>query len=183
MNKNLALFVFLLFFVSCIVYGQSGSGSSSGSSSSIDPNFVFIDDTFPLWARDLRRGEIVAFGSFPFTYFVSTFMFDWYRTLTHDGDSQYYPWPFNISGSSPRTTDEHVITIASAAAISVIVAVIDYFLFRHKRKVQAEQVPQYREPVIIRDSWPPSALNESGDTAPETPVEPENSPVTGAIVP
>ena len=54
---------------------------------------------FPQWSKDLRRGEIVALGSFPFTLFFSSFVMDTFRLSTNGFDMRYAPWPINTGGA------------------------------------------------------------------------------------
>ena len=62
---------------------------------------------FPQWTKDIRRWEIVAFGTFPFTFLISTMAVDTYYWGTKTGFSfsseglSHAPWP--IKG--PVTSD------------------------------------------------------------------------------
>jgi hypothetical protein len=107
---------------------------------------------FPLWAKDLRRGEIVAFGSFPFAYFFASFGFDTYRFFNNGFNTRYAPWPFTAAAAIEQTQDEKIITLSIAAGAAIIIAIVDYAIVRYKRsKEQAEQsnLPD-GTPIIIR---------------------------------
>jgi hypothetical protein len=106
----------------------------------------------PLWLKDLRRAEIVAFGAFPFAIFVSSFGVDTYRFFTHDGNMLYAPWPFNIGGVAEKTQDEFQLTVTIAIGISLAVSLVDFFIVRHKRRTQTELPPNLpgETPIIIR---------------------------------
>jgi len=92
---------------------------------------------FPQWAKDLRRGEIIAFGSFPIMVFFSKLFLDIYRTAAHNWDNSYAPWPFTGPHSVSFTSDEVKLMFGVAALASVLVSVTDHFIIRHKRKKAA----------------------------------------------
>jgi hypothetical protein len=107
---------------------------------------------FPLWAKDLRRGEIIAFGSFPFMYFFANFGYDAYRWSNNGNDMRYAPWPFNSAGTIEKTNDEKLLTIGIAAGGAVLAALIDYGIMRYKRsrlEREQENLPD-GTPIIIR---------------------------------
>jgi hypothetical protein len=94
----------------------------------------------PQWAKDLRRGEIIAFGSLPFTFFFTQTFMDLYRTATHDWDNRYAPSVFKGAGAIPMTDTELKMMFGIALSSSVLVAVVDHFIVKHKRnKARASQ--------------------------------------------
>ncbi|MDR2095452.1 MAG: hypothetical protein LBP76_08030 [Treponema sp.] len=121
----------------------------------------------PQWAKDLRRAEIVAFGSFPFTIFLATFSMDMYRLSQHDWDNRYAPWPFKPAGSINMSTDEYLLSIGFAAAGSVVLSLTDYFIVLAKRKKYEKALKNLPPgtPIITRtprtegDAVPPSEEN------------------------
>jgi hypothetical protein len=147
-RTRLFFFVFvLLFFVSIFELHSQTTTPDAGMAST-----QFDMTGFPLWAKDLRRGEIVAFGSFPFMYFFSNFGFDAYRWVNNGNDMRYAPWPFNSAGTVGKTTDEKFITLGIAAGGSILIALIDHGIMRYKRnRLERERrnLPD-GNPVIIR---------------------------------
>ncbi|MDR2742253.1 MAG: hypothetical protein LBB98_08905 [Treponema sp.] len=137
--------------------GRSQSGTRNESGSQAEKN-----DELPQWARDLRRADIITFGSFPFTFLLAGIIVDTYRTFQH-GDSRYAP----LVGSISRTTGENVAVISAAAGGAVLVATADYIIQRVKRERAAREAARLtpQEPVIIRTPWPPGG--ETGDGTPE----------------
>ena len=107
---------------------------------------------FPQWTKDLRRGEIIAFGSFPFMYFFTNFGVDLYRTAVHGWDNSYAPWPFTGAGAVDKTQDERFLTIGVAAGGAVLFALIDYGIERYKRSVKEKEIKNLPEgtPIIVR---------------------------------
>jgi hypothetical protein len=147
------LLVFLLLVPCLQTAAQAGTGPSH-----------FDMTGFPQWSKDLRRGEIVALGSFPFAYFFTTFFYDTYLCASHQWDSYYAPWPAKPSAAYEYKQSEHWKTLGVAAGVSVSIALADYFIVRHKRNKQEQQnknIPA-EIPVIIR-----RPLNEVIETSDE----------------
>jgi len=147
-KKRFFFFLFtLLVFVSLFkAYSQTNTADAGMTSTQFDMT------GFPRWAKDLRRGEIVAFGSFPFMYFFANFGYDSYRWANNGNDMRYAPWPFNSAGTVGKTTNEKIITLGIAAGGSILIALVDHGIMRYKRyRVEKERsrLPD-GSPVIIR---------------------------------
>jgi hypothetical protein len=135
---------------------------------------------FPQWAHDLRRFDIILFGSFPFTYWYASIGMDIHRSSQHNWDARYAPWPFKSAGAINMTKDEYALTITCAVAGSVVIALVDYIIVKIKRNRAARAaaaLPQ-GEVIIIRNpktggDAPPGDAPDGGsggaDAAPETP--------------
>jgi hypothetical protein len=104
----------------------------------------------PQWVKDLRRADIIAFGTFPFAMFTTTFIMDMNRWNNENGmDSteygrRYAPWPFKSTGAVEMTKDEYEQTIAVAACLSVAIAVTDLIIVKvkqHKERRRIEKLP------------------------------------------
>jgi len=95
----------------------------------------YKDDEFPLWLRKIRRAEIIAVGAFPIAYMFSGIGYDYYYYLSNDYPSGNIPWPVG-SGTSLWTPSsngadlqrKNLTILATAAAIGVVIAAIDWFL-------------------------------------------------------
>ncbi|MDR2068250.1 MAG: hypothetical protein LBP71_00065 [Spirochaetaceae bacterium] len=164
-NRISALVLFLIFFFLHIaVYAQTSSGSTT-----VMPSVEFDTSTFPQWAKDLRRAEIVAFGSFPFTLFLATFTTDTVRFANNNWDTRYAPWPIRSAGGIEMNTRQRLITIGAAAAGSVIISLADHFIVRYKRN-RAEKarlnLPD-GSPIIIRRPWPETDAETGVEVLPE----------------
>jgi hypothetical protein len=138
----------------CLLFLAAFSPLSAQSSSSSPalPSTQFDTSEFPQWAKDLRRGEIVAFGSFPFAFFFATISMDLYRSAAHDWDRRYAPWPAKPAGSIDMTQDEQVLTLCLAAGGAVLIALTDYAIERYKRskaEKRSRELPA-GTPIIIR---------------------------------
>jgi hypothetical protein len=145
-----------LFFVVLLCYVSSFGLQAQSTSTTGTANTEFDMTGFPLWAKDLRRGEIVAFGSFPFAYFFANFGFDTYRFFTHGYDTRFAPWPFTAAAAVEQTQSEKFLTLGIAAGGAIVIAIVDYAIVRHKRnKEQSEQrnLPDGTPIIIRRPRW------------------------------
>jgi hypothetical protein len=88
----------------------------------------YTDDEFSEWLLDLRRGEIIMFGSFPFTFFFATEGYDLFRLSTHNFDSAYAPWPLKDPVKGPYSFEEQVGVVIAAVSLSLVIAVVDYIV-------------------------------------------------------
>ncbi|GHV18450.1 hypothetical protein FACS189493_7880 [Spirochaetia bacterium] len=135
---------------------------------------------FPQWARDLRRGEIIFFGSFPFAFFLSTTVMDLYRASQHDWDLRYAPWPAKSAGAVTMTTDEYIITISAALGGSLLISLADAIIVKIKRDRAAREAARLSpgEPIIIRRPWPepPEEVPDEGPSPDEAATPPESDP-------
>jgi len=130
---------------------------------------------FPQWSKDLRRGEIVAFGSFPFALFATTFItesFRWSAEANMDWSEEgrrYAPWPFKSAGAIDMSNKEREMTFVTAAGLSVAIALTDFIIVqikRSKERRRAESLPSGTA-IIDRKPYPdtqtPDALNPATD--------------------
>ena len=137
------------------------------------------DIEFPQWSKDLRRAEIVAFGTLPFSWLVSTVTMDISRTIAHGGSQDYWPWPLKPTGAPTMTNSEFITTIGIALGVSAVVAIADYIIINHKRgkaetlKLQNAQ----RDPIILRR---PAATLDDESAAPPNSENRDDSAVPGS---
>lgn len=113
-------------------------------------------DEFPQWARDLRRAEVVAFGSLPFALFFSKTAIDSYRYSQNDWDRRYAPWPLKSAGAVPMTENEYKTTFATACAVALAVALADYIVVKVKRHGERKVIAEKpKAGYTIERSGPP----------------------------
>ncbi len=97
---------------------------------------------FPQWQLDLRRGEIIAFGSLPFVTFLGSIGYDVYRYYSHDQQEGYLPWPLkNKATAIPLSEDEQKNVLLTAVGISVGIALTDLVF----RLIKRNQTVRHRE--------------------------------------
>jgi hypothetical protein len=171
------IFFFIFLALAARLFAQSPSRTSAPA---VAPNI--LPDTqssseFPLWARNLRRGEIVAFGSFPFTVFVSTFAVDSVRYFQHGRNNDYLPWPFKGPGAVEMSREERQKTLIIAAAASVAIAVIDFTIVQIKRNRERERIERRADGGTVEIIRSPIPEEEPEEEVPETGEDsPEENP-------
>jgi len=124
-KKGISLIIFLA-VIAVNVYGQTSSISNESEKKEV-----------PQWVKDLRRWEIVTFGSFPFTMFTATFAMDMFRWSQANGmdfsdaGRRYAPWPLKSAGAPAMDRKEQEITITIAASYKNKVADVIVILWGH----------------------------------------------------
>ncbi len=90
----------------------------------------YAPEEFPEWTRDLRRAEIVFFGSLPFSLFFTFEAYDLGRYLTSGLDPLLAPWPFRAGSEigAGYTAAEKGWLIASALTVSLGISVADFLI-------------------------------------------------------
>jgi hypothetical protein len=179
MMRRVLLFPVFVLAVSCA--GLPLSAQSTGSSTQTISSNILPDtqssSEFPLWARDLRRGEVVAFGVFPFTIFISTFAMDSLRYFQHDMDGAYLPWPFKGPGAIDMSRQEREQTLVAALVASAAIAAIDFTIVQVKRYQEKRRIEQQDRNENIRITRSSMAEEESSPGDLETQAaSPEESP-------
>ena len=96
----------------------------------------YTPEEFPAWAQDLRRAEIVFFGSLPFTLFFSFEVYDVGQFFASGLDPLEAPWPLRAGSEigAGYTTAEKGWLIASALTVSLGVAVADFLIVHRPAK-------------------------------------------------
>lgn len=88
----------------------------------------YQENEFPQWAKDLRRWEIIFFGTIPFSFFYTSFSYDFYRYASNDFDSIYAPAILGNKTPLIRTNSEKLQIIAFSLSLSAVLAFADYLL-------------------------------------------------------
>jgi len=138
--RRTTLFFLLLAISVSLVPAQTNSANN---------NFFDLSGA-PQWVRDLRRWEIVAFGTIPFAMFTATFGMDMYRWNKANGmdfsdnGRKYAPWPLKSAGAFGMESQEMEQTLIIAASLCVTVAFTDLIITQIKRanaRKRAEALP------------------------------------------
>jgi hypothetical protein len=94
----------------------------------------YEEEEFPGWLRDLRRAEVILFGSFPFTLFFTFETYDTYRFFANGMDPSFTPWPMRPGSAQVYTDDEKKKVALTAVSLSLLIAVTDFIIGRiHER--------------------------------------------------
>jgi hypothetical protein len=180
--KRTAIFFLLLAIPVFLVPAQT-------SSTNTNANFFDLSGA-PQWVRDLRRWEIVAFGTIPFAMFTATFGMDMYRWNEANGmdwsdnGRKYAPWPMKTAGAIAMEYQEMEKTLMIAAGICVTVALTDLVITqvkRYKARKRIEALPRNATTINRRPLNPDSpeeTPQDAAQTPPETPPpqEPQAAP-------
>jgi hypothetical protein len=161
---------FLLLLITVpVFYITAQSTGNSGT--------AFVTPDMPQWARDLRRWEIVAFGSIPFTMFFAAFGMDMYRWNNANGMAftaegrRYAPWPMKSAGGVPLTGKEQETVFLMAGGLSIAIAFADFAIVqikRHKARKRAEALPSGTT-IITRTPLPKDPSEEQDGIENENP--------------
>lgn len=122
----------------CLVLGPAGQLYAQ----EYEPE-PYTREEFPQWARDLRRAEIVAVGTFPIAVILSGVVYQLGRFGYHSleagrADMNYAPWFLSTGTGERYNEDERIGLIISGVTLSAVVAVIDYVLGRVERARMAD---------------------------------------------
>ncbi len=123
----------VLFSLSFSLFAENPDASLSG---------IFNEDElkqeFPLWAKDLRRYEIILFGSLPFTFFLARMGVDTWRWSDNSWDTRYAPWPIRGADAIEMNDSEAGKTIAIAFGTSALIALTDFLIVKYKKQKTTE---------------------------------------------
>jgi hypothetical protein len=148
-------FFFLLLAVPVFLVPAQTSGTNNSNTTT---GSYFDLSGAPQWVRDLRRWEIVAFGTIPFAMFTATFWMDMHRWKQandmdfSDAGRRYAPWPFKTAGAIAMEPKEIEQTLIIAAGLCITVAFADLIINKIKQanaRKRAEAIPK-NAPVINR---------------------------------
>jgi len=153
----------ILFFLFFSPQFEALAQSQSTLAQDTQAPVIFDMTGFPQWARDMRRFDIIAFGTFPFTMFAVTFVTDMFRWQnTNFNDLRYAPWPIKSAGSVDMTGEEYQRTILIAAGLSVALALTDLIIVHIRRSNERRRIESRPSGSFIINSGPPE---DSGNDA------------------
>ncbi|MDR2375900.1 MAG: hypothetical protein LBD96_05610 [Treponema sp.] len=178
--KQTYCFLPILVFSIMGIVPVSAQTSTQGRTQTVAPNILpdvrSPSSEYPLWVQDIRRGEIVAFGSFPFTLFISTFAMDSVRFFKNDMNRAYLPWPFKGPGALEMTREEKKQTFMIAVTASITIAVIDFAIVKLKRHREARREQMRDSGGDIHVTRSPITGNTDTAANPEEPPPEEKNP-------
>ncbi len=165
MTRYIRLIFFTFFMIAAVSMSAAQTTTQQPPVDSIEDAIRWDPEDFPQWARDMRRFDIIAFGSFPFAFLAAGIATDAIRWGRNDWNSYYAPWPFKGAGAYDPTTKEKTVTVLTAVGISLFIALADLAIVklkRHSEKKRAERETR-TDPIIRRD--PP--VKQKMDSAPK----------------
>jgi len=152
---------------------------------------IFESDKVPQWVKDIRRWEIVAFGSIPFTILTATFAMDMYRWNEANGmdfsdeGRRYAPWPMKSAGAIIMDWKEQETVFIIAGSLSLGIAMADQIIYqirRYRVRKKAEALP-VGTAIVNTKPWSedvpdtPEAQDSVNADEESVPIEPESAPV------
>ena len=101
-------------------------------------------DEFSPFLQALRRGEIILFGSFPISLFLTFEIYDIARYFTHGQQLEYAPWPFRPPNAPAYSSADTRNVLIAAVSVSLALAIVDYVIGRAIAKRAARGSSQSR---------------------------------------
>jgi hypothetical protein len=144
MMKNFICFLLLSFLFLAPVCQAASQDNSGASGNTLDLTGL------PQWVKDMRRWDIITFGTFPFSMFTVTFITDLVRWKKANGmdfsdeGRRYAPWPLKSTGAVDMTKAEYERTILLALGVSAVLAFTDLtivYIKRSKERQRVESLP------------------------------------------
>jgi len=123
-----------IFFVLCLLFCilfllPNNSFAQEKNKEDTHEPVPYTKEEFPKWMRDLRRAEIIFFGSIPFTMLAARVGYGTYRYYTNNRQSGYEPWPLQQEETKvPMNKEEKHEVLAVTVGLSLIMASVDFLL-------------------------------------------------------
>jgi hypothetical protein len=99
----------------------------------------YVEEEFPRWALDLRRGEIIFFGTLPFSLLFTSLGYSLIRYGVHNFDPAYAPAISPGPNTIPMSQGEVIGVILTGVGLSLLAAVTDFIIGRIIDKREAER--------------------------------------------
>lgn len=104
-----------------------------------DEPVPYEEEEFPRWALDLRRGEIIFFGTLPFSLFFTSLGYSLIRYGINNFDPAYAPTLVPGPNTVPLSQEEIVGVILTGVGLSLLAALADFIIGRILDKREAER--------------------------------------------
>jgi len=159
-----------IFFLSVLMILLFAPQFEAAAQETSFPN-VFDMSGSPQWVRDLRRFDVIAFGTFPFSLFAVTFVTDIFRWIDYNGmnfnDLRYAPWPLKSAGAVEMTSQEYGRTILIAVGLSLTLALVDLIIVKIKRDSERRRVESRPSSSVNINRGPPENIEpeDGGDNS------------------
>jgi hypothetical protein len=139
--KKTVFIIFLFIFILSPFQAQAQTTNAAA-----EEEIVFDTSDLPLYVKDIRRFDIIAFGTYPFSMFLASFFHDLYRWNSANGmeftaeGRRYAPWPFKSPGAVDLTSQEFKKNIFIAAGISLTFALIDLLIVKNRENKERRRI-------------------------------------------
>jgi len=123
--------ILLSFIICLLVPGSQIWGEEEFTGPSTEP-LPYEDVEFSQWSHDLRRFEVIFFGSVPLTYILTNLIYDFSLYASHDFNSEYR------MGTSTDQEDVQIKLITSLS-LSAGIAAADFVIAQIKESRAGKQ--------------------------------------------
>ncbi|MGI5172316.1 hypothetical protein H0R92_01760 [Treponema sp. OMZ 840] len=148
--KKLAAFLCMLIFISSFAFSAENAAFRIDSYEKGKP--------LPSWLKDVRRAEIITFGSLPFTTLGVTLVYSLYRYGANDFNPAYIPNPFPLSSSEAKLNkNEQIGIFTTAAVLSIAIGLTDFIVIRvkdHNKKKLEQMYAEDRSGIRVEEAVP-----------------------------
>jgi len=86
----------------------------------------YTSDEFAPWLNDVRRAEVIFFGSIPITILFSNIGYGIYDTLASGAGGSYSIE--NFTQTTSMTNDDRFLILGISAGLSAVIAISDYII-------------------------------------------------------
>lgn len=116
--------------------------SAAGWAQSDEP-VPYEEEEFPQWALDLRRGEVIFFGTLPFSLLFTSLGYSLIRYGVNNFDPAYAPAIAPGPNTVPFSQGEIIGVILTGVGLSILAAVADFIIGRIIDKRDAERQAEH----------------------------------------
>lgn len=140
--KKIFLFIILLSIISSVSFAEN------------EPK-PYTEDEFPQYAKDIRRFEIITFGSLPFVVFDSVLVYSGIKWSSNNFEGSF-PNPFSVK--SGLSKEEMTGVLLTSLGISLCIALTDFII--NKVKDNKNQINEKKEILILPEELNPPIIND-----------------------
>lgn len=124
----------LLLLAVCVAFPVSSQRSGPGDratgdeSEGVETEYEpYSEDEFPEWLQTLRRAEVIFIGAFPVAMLFTSLAYDGYKAVRTAITDEASTGPTAVP-IGEYSADEGLGILIAGAGLSLVVALVDYFL-------------------------------------------------------
>lgn len=137
---------FLILFVSCRSFLFAAENTTAEK---------YQEGEFPQWAMDLRRTEIITFGSLPLVTLGTSLAYG--GILFASGAVSEFPNPFSKDSSAALSSDQQMQVFFISLGTSLLLGIIDYvinLIRRSSSQSRIQRIQQEQNHVTVTPIFP-----------------------------
>lgn len=112
-------------------------------------------EEFPQWAHDLRRTEIITFGSLPMVTIGTSLVYG--GILYGTGQLSSFPNPFSKDSSASLSSDQQLQTFYISLGVSALLGIVDLIITlvqRHSSQSRLQQIQMNQSHPVVTPLLP-----------------------------